>query len=84
MATAAKMSPINEDKASILSTKSSKETVVLFVRVEGENYCCLGRLQWVAIDLLSSPVKIKWELTDYDLFSNTPHFKRVLIEGGLS
>lgn len=60
------------------------ETVILFVRLEGENYCCLGRLQWVAIDLLSSPVKVKWELIDYDTFVHTEHFKRVLKHGGLS
>lgn len=52
--------------------------MVLFVRIEGENYCCLGRLQWVAIDLLASPVKVKWELMDYDLFCNDAHFKRLL------
>lgn len=84
MATAAKSGADSDDKKSVLTAKNSKETVVLFVRVEGENYCCLGSLQWVAIDLLSSPVKIKWELMDYDLFCNSPHFKRVLKEGGLS
>ena len=80
---------VRADKASQnadikVSNRHSGETIILFVRVEGENYCCLGRLKWVAIDLLSSPVKIKWELLDYDLFCNSPHFKRVLSEGGLS
>ena len=71
-----------EDSKAALASRA--ETVVLFVRLEGENYCCLGRLQWVAIDLLSSPIKVKWELTDYDTFAHTPHFKRVLKHGGLS
>lgn len=79
MARAAKPDVDSKDQKS-----DSKETVVLFVRIEGENYCCLGRLQWVAIDLLSRPVKIKWELIDYDVFCDSSHFKRVLVEGGLS
>jgi hypothetical protein len=52
--------------------------VVLFVRLEGGNYCCLGRVQWVAIDVASSPIKIKWELLDFDQFSHLPHFKEIV------
>ncbi len=64
------------------STRASPEKVLLFVRLEGENYCCLGRVRWVAADVLCSPVKLKWELTDFDAFSETPHFQKILRQGG--
>lgn len=64
------------------TTFDQRDTVVLFARIEGENYCCLGRLQWVAIELTTSPVQFKWALVDYDQFCDTPHFQRVLKEGG--
>jgi len=79
IARAAKVETIkSEDNKQSPSADTDTETVVLFVRIEGENYWCLGRLQWVAIDLLASPVKVKWELMDYDLFCNDAHFKRLL------
>jgi hypothetical protein len=58
------------------------EQVLLFVRLEGENYCCLGRVRWVAVDLLGSPIKVKWELADFDSFQHTQHFKSILRESG--
>jgi hypothetical protein len=60
----------------------AQEQVLLFVRLEGENYCCLGRVRWVAVDVLCSPIKVKWELVDFDSFRQRPHFKAVLRESG--
>ena len=56
-------------------TSACSEPVLLFVRREGEAYCCLGRVRWAAADLLSSPVQFKWELIDLPLFEGTAHFK---------
>jgi len=54
---------------------------LLFVRFEGAPYACLGRLRWIGVDLLSSPVKIKWELLDYDRFYSSGHFQSILRHG---
>lgn len=60
------------------------EPVLLFARLEGEGYCCLGRVLWVAADLHAQPVKFKWELMDYAAFQGSPQFQRMLREAGCS
>lgn len=63
--------------------ESSDDAVLLFVRVEGESYSCLGRLKYVGFDLSTSPVKIQWRLTDHHRFAGTEEFERILKEGGV-
>jgi hypothetical protein len=53
---------------------------LLFVRMENENYCCLGDLKYVAVDLDSSPIKIKWELNCFEKLRYTEYFQRILDE----
>jgi len=56
--------------------------VLLFVRLEGEPYCCLGRVRWVGADLLVRPPQFKWWLQDFPRFQHSPHFKRILQASG--
>jgi hypothetical protein len=40
--------------------------VILFVRMEQCNYCCLGQVKFIAMNLTVHPIQIKWQLVDYD------------------
>jgi len=64
-----------------MNSSVSGDCCMLFVRFEGAPYACLGRLRWIGLDLLSSPVKIKWELLDYDRFQSSVHFQSILRHG---
>ena len=82
------LNPSQDDKSEETSNVKKKapkqspahQPVLLFTRLEKECYCCLGRLEWVAVDVQSSPVKFKWELVDFDEFCGKPHFQRILRE----
>ena len=55
--------------------------ILLFVRVEGEPYACLGRLRAANCTLDRNPVMIEWELLDYDALiggTNSDVFKGLL------
>jgi hypothetical protein len=54
------------------------DQIILFVRLEGENYSCFGRLKIVSCELERSPVKFVWELLDFDRLKNEEQMKRVL------
>ena len=54
------------------------DVVVLFVRLEGESYTCLGRLAHVSYALDKHPIEFEWELLDYDRMKNGDEFKRYL------
>jgi len=56
---------------------TSKDAVLLFVRLEGQNYVCFGRVQHSQYDLQRDPISIQWRLQDYDRLKNTPMFKEV-------
>mmetsp|Transcript_10631 Transcript_10631/g.17892 ORF Transcript_10631/g.17892 Transcript_10631/m.17892 type:complete len:383 (+) Transcript_10631:63-1211(+) len=68
----------SEVPSEVPSTEVSPEVVVLFVRLEGGNYCCLGRVGWVACDLATHPVLFKWELLDWHHFHASDHFQEIL------
>lgn len=53
-------------------------TILLFVRLEGEGYACLGRCQYVAVDLATHPIAIKWNLLDYEHLRHTKYFQQIL------
>jgi hypothetical protein len=57
---------------------------LLFVRLENENYCCLGDLKYVAVDLDSSPIKMKWELNCFEKLRHTEYFQRILDESRIA
>lgn len=64
-----------------MNQKSGRDNVILFVRFEGGNYICLGSLKFVAYDLDSTPVRVKWRLVDIDKFKHDPLFLEVLENG---
>ena len=53
-------------------------TILLFVRLEGEGYACLGRCQYVAVDLTTHPITIKWNLSDHEQLRHTKYFQQIL------
>jgi hypothetical protein len=69
---------VKEETNSSSSPNSDHHRVLLFVRLENENYCCLGEIAYVAIDLEQSPIKIKWELKHFDQVSSEEYFQRML------
>jgi len=58
-----------------------QDRVLLFVRIEGENYACLGRVQHIAVDLTVAPIQIKWELMDFEQINKVEYFQTVLAAG---
>jgi len=52
------------------------DAVVLFVRLEGESYACLGRLAHITYKLDKQPIEFEWELLDYDRMKDSEDFKR--------
>eukprot|EP01038_Epipyxis_sp_PR26KG_P006304 gene6304-8683_t len=70
------MTPVEESSAN--KTSQAHDTILLFVRLEGENYCSLGRLKPIGYDLNTTPIRIQWELLDYDSIHSTDHFKAIL------
>lgn len=67
-----------------LLTTSNDTTILLFLRFEGEPYCCMGRVSFVSYNLNVNPVAIKWKLLDFDDIVQKDYFKRVLGASGLS
>ena len=51
---------------------------MLFVRIEGDAYCCLGQLFYVAVDLTCSPIAVKWELKDFSKLQSKEYFREIL------
>lgn len=52
---------------------------LLFVRREGEHYCCLGRVDAVAGDYDAHPIAIKLHLRDYEALAKTSgYFQEIL------
>ena len=54
------------------------DKIILFVRKEGENYVCLGRLVHVDYNLDVSPVTFRWQLLDYDSLKGIDYFKSII------
>lgn len=47
------------------------DTVLLFVRVPNGNYISLGRISCQAADLSSHPIRMTWQLDDYNLLTGS-------------
>ncbi len=65
----------------ISSASDSTDQVILFARIEGEEYSCLGRVTYVALDLEASPIVVKWQFLDYDVAIKEEYFKDILKAG---
>ena len=55
----------------------SADSIVLFVRIEGENYSCMGRVAYISHNLTTQPIEFEWELLDYQKVKEKPLFKRI-------
>jgi hypothetical protein len=49
-----------------------EENIMLFVRIEGEPYVCLGRVALLGCDLQAHPVVFSWTLLDRDGLLSAP------------
>jgi hypothetical protein len=67
-----------ENDAEVIEENVSNDKIVLFVRIEGENYACLGRVAHISHNLRTQPVEFEWELLDYEEIKNKPDFKRIM------
>ena len=56
----------------------SPDLIILFVRIEGENYSCLGRVAHISYNLQTQPIEFEWELLDFEKIKNHPTFLRIL------
>jgi hypothetical protein len=61
-----------------LIKKSKNNLILLFVRLEGEPYCCLGPVKAEKYDIDTHPVAFTWELLLWDKLQNRSNFKRIL------
>jgi hypothetical protein len=62
---------------------NSSDLIILFIRIHGCSYICLGRLTCLSYDVSRMPVRITWGLRDYDKLvssSASPQVKKNLKE----
>lgn len=74
-----KMRPDSEMGARVLRAGSG-ECVVLFARLPGEAYTCLGRLGVAKASTDRHPVKVEFELLDYAALKGKEQFTKILRE----
>lgn len=60
------------------NNNDNNDKIILFVRLEGENYTCLGHVAHISYNLENHPIEFEWELLDYKSVVNTEYFKRIL------
>lgn len=66
-------------KAGDMSNRiKSEDAILLFVRMEGENYCCLGKVGIVGYNLSAHPVQMQLELLNYESICELDQFKLIL------
>lgn len=68
----------DRDREGIDSKLTVTDFVILFARIEGENYCCLGRLLYASYNLKRQPVEFEWELQDYEMLRKSETFQRMI------
>lgn len=57
------------------------EAILLFVRIVGEPYCCLGQVTVLNCNFDRHPLVVHWRLTQYDSLMtglSSENFKRIL------
>jgi hypothetical protein len=64
--------------ASVSTLSKSKNTVILFVRLDGEPYCCFGPVRAHKFNLKRSPVAFTWELLLWEQLRSRENVKRIL------
>ena len=72
---------LEDDMKNVIQTntsKNDKNKIILFVRIEGENYSCLGQVAYISYDLKTQPIEFEWELLDFEKIKNMETFRRIL------
>jgi hypothetical protein len=59
------------------SNSSNTDEIILFVRIEGESYACMGRVAYISFNVDVQPIEFEWELLDYQQIKDKPLFKRI-------
>ena len=59
------------------SNNSNTDEIILFVRIEGESYACMGRVAYISFNVDIQPIEFEWELLDYQQIKDKPLFKRI-------
>lgn len=59
------------------SDGSITDEIILFVRIEGESYACMGRVAYISFNVDVQPIEFEWELLDYQQVKDKPLFKRI-------
>ena len=59
-------------------SNKTKDAILLFVRLEGEPYCCLGQVAMHASDVNVHPIAITWKLLQYSDLKDRLNFQRIL------
>lgn len=59
------------------SDGSITDEIILFVRIEGESYACMGRVAYISFNVDIQPIEFEWELLDYQQIKEKPLFKRI-------
>jgi hypothetical protein len=67
----------NKKEETTLIGDCERDQIVLFVRIDGMNYCCLGRLAYIAFNLHTQPIEFEWELLDYERIKDSVLFKQM-------
>jgi hypothetical protein len=58
--------------------RKDEDRVVLFARIEGEPYCCLGNVSHIKYNLSKHPVTFDWKLLDYENLRDKIYFQNIL------
>ena len=59
------------------SNSFNTDEIILFVRIEGESYACMGRVAYISFNVDIQPIEFEWELLDYQQIKDKPLFKRI-------
>lgn len=68
----------NNVNTSNTTTNTNSDQILLFTRLEGGNYTCLGRVRAVGCNLHATPVQIDFELLDHDAIASMSEFGTIL------
>ena len=61
-----------------IKSDSSEDKIILFVRLEGEPYACLGPLKYKSYNINHAPVIFLWEILYYDQLQSMEYFKNIV------
>jgi hypothetical protein len=60
---------------------SERDPILLFCRLTGEPYVFLGRVRPHKSDVSRHPIRVVWDLVDFERMKDTPGFKEIVGHG---